>query len=250
MEVTVIGRYAPWSPAGGACSGYLIRSGGTTVLVDGGPGVCSRLMQLGGVGMLDAVVVSHLHEDHISDLHQLQYAVMAARWDGRRTAPLPVYCPPEPERNRAWLNGVVAGLFATRDLPADAGLQVGPLRFAFGRTAHPLPCWAMRVTDGQGAWYYSADTSRDANATLAPLAAAADLAFVEASLTNATADRRWLGHMTAADAAAFGLQAGVRQLLLTHFWPEADLDSLLAEARAVWPDVGAVTEMHTYRIGD
>lgn len=248
MDVTVIGRYAPWPPAGGACSGYLIRSGGTAVLVDGGPGVAARLMALGGVDALDAVVVSHLHEDHISDLHCLQFAVMAAQWAGRRAGPLPVYCPPEPARQRAWLGGVVDGLVAVQDLPADRGLRVGALQFTFAPTVHPIPCYAMRVTDGIGTWFYSADTNRDADDWLAPLAAGADLAFIEASLPEAGADRRWLGHMTARDAASLGRRAGVKQLLLTHLWPAVDPQALLAEAQSVWPEAGLVEEMRTYRI--
>ncbi len=248
MEITVLGRYAPWPLANGACSGYLLKSGNTTVLVEGGPGVTSRLMQLDAVGQLDAVVVSHLHEDHISDLHCLQFAIMAAKWAGRRSSPLVIYSPPEPARQRAWLSGVVEGLIELRDLPVETGLQVGSLTFAFAPTVHPIPCYAMRVTDGQGTWFYSADTNSDAN--LAPLAAGADLAFIEATLLEAEADRRWLGHMTAADAARLGVRAGVRQLLLTHLWPETNPAALLDEARVICPGVGLVEELHTYRIGE
>jgi ribonuclease BN (tRNA processing enzyme) len=248
MEIMVLGRYAPWPPAGGACSGYLVRSGSTTVLIDGGPGVAARLLGVTDIAALDAVVVSHLHEDHISDLHCLQFAVMSAQWDGRRQGPLPVYCPPEPVEKRRWLTDVVGGLFSVQDLPVATGLTVGDLRFTFAPTVHPIPCYAMRVENGRCSLFYSADTNHDANATLLPLARGADLALVEASLPAAGADRRWLGHMTAADAAAFGQAAGVRRLLLTHLWPDLAPAGILAEARAVWPQAELAEELRTYQI--
>lgn len=248
MEVTVIGRHAPYPPAGGACSGYLVRSGGTRVLIDGGPGVASRLMQLGGVEQLDAVLISHLHEDHISDLHCLQFAVMAAQWDGRRSEPLALYAPPEPVRQRQWLNGIIPGVMEVHDLPVAEGLTLGTIRIAFGRTEHPIPCYAMRVTNGQSVLFYSADTNRNADDVLVPLAAGAHLAIVEASLLEALAERRQWGHMTAGDAADFGQRAGVRRLLLTHVWP-GSAEIILAEARSVWPAAELAEEMRTYPVG-
>lgn len=251
MEVTVLGRHAPYPPAGGACSGYLIQSRGIRVLVDGGPGVAARLMAHGGVEPLDAVIVSHLHADHISDLHCLQFAVLAAQGAGRRAAALPVYCPQEPARNRAWLESVQPGWFDTRDLPAETGLRIGPLQFTCARTVHPIPCYAMRISDGESTLFYSADTSRDAAPGLLSLAAGADLALVEASLTEARADLRpVVGHMTAGDAAVFGRQAGVKRLLLTHIWPEVNLELLLGEARAEWAAAEMAEELRTYRVGE
>lgn len=249
MEVTVLGCHAPWPPSGGACNGYLLQSGATTVLVDCGPSVASRIIELGVIDRLDAVVVSHLHEDHISDLHCLQFAVLSGRNAGRRSGPLPIYRPSEPVRQRAWLEPVVEGLYDLHDLPVGEGLQVGNLHFTFAPTAHPIPCWAMRVTDGAGTWFFSSDTSRDAADRLVPLAAGADLAFIEASLSESMGDMRWLGHLTAVDAAHLGRQAGVKRLLLTHFRPDVDVDLLLAEARAVWPETGRVVEWQTYRVG-
>jgi ribonuclease BN (tRNA processing enzyme) len=248
VEITVLGRYSPWPPAGGACSGYLVRSGETSVLVDGGPGVAARLMSLGGIDRLTAIVVSHLHDDHVSDIHCLQFAVLAAKMAERRTQPLPVFCPSEPVLDRGRLYGPLEGLFEIHVLPED-GLQVGSLRFSFARTAHPILCYAMRVTDGKHAWFYSADTNRDATERLLPLATGADLAFVEATFLEASGHLRFVGHMTARDAATFGRQAKVKRMLLTHLWPETDPAEVLVEARAVWPDVELVQEMETYRLG-
>ena len=39
LELTIIGNQGPYSGPGGACSGYLVRSQGATVLIDCGPGV-------------------------------------------------------------------------------------------------------------------------------------------------------------------------------------------------------------------
>ena len=73
MELTVLGKYGPYPKAGGACSGYLVKSGRDTVLLDCGCGVLSRLLSHIDLGELTAVFISHLHFDHTSDLLPLRY---------------------------------------------------------------------------------------------------------------------------------------------------------------------------------
>lgn len=68
MRVTVLGKSPSWEDAGGACSGYLVRDGDTTLLVDCGNGVFSRLRETVDYFDVDAVVISHLHADHFLDL--------------------------------------------------------------------------------------------------------------------------------------------------------------------------------------
>src|SRR5581483_6288217 len=53
---------------GGAGSGYLVESPGARLLLDAGPGTFSVLQQHLDPSALDAVVVSHRHADHWSDL--------------------------------------------------------------------------------------------------------------------------------------------------------------------------------------
>src|SRR5947208_16665022 len=68
MRITVLGKSPSWQDAGGACSGYLIEDGGTTLLLDCGNGVFSKLRQHLDYTELDAVPVSHLHAHHFLDL--------------------------------------------------------------------------------------------------------------------------------------------------------------------------------------
>ena len=52
----------------GACSGYLIEEDDTCLLLDCGNGVFSKLRRFRDYVDVDAVVISHLHADHILDL--------------------------------------------------------------------------------------------------------------------------------------------------------------------------------------
>ena len=75
MRITVLGKSPSWQDAGGACSGYLIESGETTVLLDCGNGVFGKLRERVDYVDVDAVVLSHLHADHFLDLVPFSYAL-------------------------------------------------------------------------------------------------------------------------------------------------------------------------------
>jgi ribonuclease BN (tRNA processing enzyme) len=57
-----------------------------------------------------------------------------------------------------------------------------------------------------------------------------------------------LPHMTANQAVQTAAIAGVRRLLLTHFWYRQDREMLLAEARRTFPASDLAEEMKTYEI--
>src|SRR3954465_11875491 len=91
MRLTILGKSPAWQDAGGACSGYMIEEGGTTVILDCGNGVFSKLRRFRDYTRIDAVVISHLHADHFPDLvpfpHALTYTprpppMAVDRWPG------------------------------------------------------------------------------------------------------------------------------------------------------------------------
>src|SRR5256714_12489057 len=86
MRITVLGKSPSWEDAGGACSGYLIEDGGTSLLLDCGNGVFSKLRLFRDYTDLDAVLLSHLHADHFLDLVPYAYALTYAP----RQQPVPV----------------------------------------------------------------------------------------------------------------------------------------------------------------
>lgn len=99
VEITVLGCWGPYPPAGGACSGYLVNSGDINVLLDCGHGVFSALQRYLDFRKLDAVVLSHLHPDHCADIHCLRHAIAYALRTGSKSDKLKVYLPfaPQPD---------------------------------------------------------------------------------------------------------------------------------------------------------
>ncbi|MCT7660402.1 ribonuclease Z [Mycobacterium deserti] len=94
IEVTLLGTGSPIPDARRAGPSTLVRAGGQTFLVDCGRGVQQRLTAAGaGANGLTALLLTHLHSDHIADLGD----VLITRWVTTFTPdapPLPIIGPP------------------------------------------------------------------------------------------------------------------------------------------------------------
>ncbi|MBN2622032.1 MAG: MBL fold metallo-hydrolase, partial [Acidimicrobiales bacterium] len=75
LTVTVLGSSGTYAGPGEACSGYLVRSPGATVVVDLGSGTLANLQHHVELGAVDAVVLTHEHPDHWLDLPLLRNAL-------------------------------------------------------------------------------------------------------------------------------------------------------------------------------
>lgn len=253
MKLTILGKWSPYPPAGGACPGYLVDVDGVRLLLDCGPGVASSLHRFSTAFDLAAVFVSHLHPDHFTDIYALRNELAFGRLPVFSAPPVPLFAPanavellaavmPKEASRREFADG-----FMLRPLETGSG-QVGPLQLRFVRTTHPTPCHAIEVRSGSRRLVYSADTGPSAD--LERLAAGCDLFLCESTLLEGdealVAD---LGHLTAGMAAAAAARAGVRRLLLTHFFtPRHEVKESLAAAAKVFGAVELAEEGTTYEV--
>ena len=94
IEVTLLGTGSPIPDPRRAGPSTLVRAGGQTFLVDCGRGVQQRASAIGvGANGLTALLLTHLHSDHIADLGD----VIITRWVttfAPDPAPLPIIGPP------------------------------------------------------------------------------------------------------------------------------------------------------------
>lgn len=239
MRITVLGCWAPYPRTGGACSGYVVQDGAANVLLDAGNGIMGRMGHFFDFRGLTAAIITHLHPDHYGDLFCLRHAIASSLRDGsRKQGPLKLYIPSAPQRESQML-AEYKDAFDTvfiEDLPLEKVppgvmarvLNVGPVRYYLLPTSHGIPSYAVGV-EGSGYMVYTGDTAPTKELEL--FAQRADILLCEAS--GLDRDQEYLSgsHMTARQAGELAKRAGAKELILTHFWPEYDLEELRSQAQ-------------------
>ncbi|MQL51122.1 MBL fold metallo-hydrolase [Desulfofundulus thermobenzoicus] len=254
MRITVLGCWAPYPRPGGACSGYLLQDAGGNVLIDAGHGSFSHLTRFIHHGDLRAAVITHLHPDHYVDLHCLRHAVAAELMHNRRQRKVQLFIPSEPVHIFAELSACTDAfeIIPIESLPEEEvppGVRVrcgsvGPVQFFFLPARHSLPAYSLGI-EGSGYMVYSGDTAPTEE--LAALAREAGIFLCEASGQDGDEEHCGDRHMTARQAGALARQAKVKELIITHFFPEYDLEALRAQAGAAFGGrVELATEGDTY----
>jgi ribonuclease BN (tRNA processing enzyme) len=232
LTLTVLGCSGTYAAPGGACSGYLVEDGDTCLWVDAGSGTLANLQRHVAFDAVDAVVLTHEHPDHWTDLEGFFNVLrfVAGRQD------VPVYAP--------------AGLRARTYQDTDPFLlwtevtggdrtTVGSLELAFSRTDHGPETLAVRVDGGGRALGYSADTGP--GWSLEALGQGLDLAVCEATVPREL--EGVMQHLSARQAGESARAAGAGRLVLTHLWPTVDPEVSRvegAEAFGAPVDVAAV----------
>jgi len=242
MTLTVLGASASCPDAGDACSGYLVRQGETALLLDCGSGTIGTLRKEIGFGQIAAILISHFHPDHFLDLIPMRYGLRyEVRGDGDTSPVRPrLLVPPG---GIAYLAGLGVALRQNARFFADAfrleeydpaaalPLDIEGITVAFQRTTHDEPTWAMALTGRDGArLVYTADTKPSPE--VERFAAGADLLLCEATYP-AGAGSRTDGsghHLSSLQAGELARRAGVRALMLTHFWPGIPREHFLDDA--------------------
>jgi ribonuclease BN (tRNA processing enzyme) len=220
-----------------ACSA-LVEAGGEKILFDSGPGTMRRLLQA-GVSIFDLAFVcySHFHPDHTGELVPLLFSNKYA--GGGRNRPLTILAG---RGFTSFFDGLrrVYGRWIELDEPLlrieeldtrhfDAR-EFGSFRIRSAPVAHNPESLAYRVTGpGGGSVVYSGDTDYSQN--LIRLAENADLLVCEASLPD---EQKVDGHLTPSLAGEIAARAGVRKLVLTHFYPECDAVDAAAQCRRAY----------------
>jgi ribonuclease BN (tRNA processing enzyme) len=248
MQITVLGSGAAYPRPGGACSGYLIESGDTHVWLDAGNGTYSRLRERVGAHDVDALVLSHDHADHISDVLPLMYELS---YDGSDPSPhpIPVYAPDTvAPRLRGLIGPGSSKLFdEVFDFkPIGEPFAVDGLRFTSFRTVHPTETYGLEIADGRRRILYTADTASFPE--LVERCRGVDLLICESTYVGEV-DVEPGVHMWAREAGDIAHAAGVGRLVLTHIWGSFDpADAVIEAADRFDGPVEAAAEGKTYRL--
>jgi ribonuclease BN (tRNA processing enzyme) len=226
MELTVLGCSGSYgAPAGGACSGYLVRTARSALWLDCGNGTLANLQRHAAVEGLTGLVITHWHPDHCADIYGLHVLL---KYGLGRTG-VPVYAPEGTEARLATLvDGDWGGIFTWSVVGDGDTARVGDCDLRFSRTAHPPPTMAVEVAADGKRLVYTADTGPDWSPEA--FGPGADLVLSEASFQDGNGP---IGgdaiHLSARQAGERARAAQARRLMLTHLWPGLDPNASVVE---------------------
>ena len=221
-----------------SCS-VMMEVGDTKLLFDSGPGTMRRLLRA-STTIFDVgyIFYSHFHPDHTAELVPFLFATKYPDMSQRQTV-LTIVAGLGFEDFYAGLQTVYG-----KWIELDPGLveiirmdnrSVDSRRFKdftvqSAPVEHNPESIAYRITGPGGcSVVYSGDTDYSEN--LIELSKDADLLICEAALPD---DYRIKGHLTPSLAGDIASRAGVKKLVLTHFYPQCDQTDIEQECRKTY----------------
>lgn len=230
MRLSVLGSSAGAPTRVNPASGYLLEHDDVTVWIDAGTGTFMELAARVDPGQLDAVVISHVHVDHASDLFGL-YGYLAFGPSGH--VPVPVYVTAGASDLFAAFAGatgehVFHNVLDFKEVGSGDEATIGPLEVRFGASKHAVPNNIVRIEHDNRVFVYSGDAGPSRE--LMDMADGADLFLCEATLQGTRDAQTYPFHLTAEEAGEAAAWAGVDHLVLTHISHNLDPAQSVAEA--------------------
>ncbi len=231
MRLTVLGSGTNVHPTR-AAAGYLVETD-QVLLFDFGPRTLMNLIKVGADRhRVQHLFITHHHTDHFADFLPFFFdAVFHAKYVAPRPG-LTIYGPRGTRRLFGTLVKVVPG-FSTAPFPititepGDRTIRIGRTRVTAGTVVHSprLHCQGYRVEHDGAVFTYSGDSEYCAG--LVELCQGADVAVLDCSFP---VQRPGAGHMHAGDCGRVARDAGVKRLVLSHFYPVAERYDVKAQA--------------------
>jgi len=221
-----------------SCS-VMLAVGDTKLLFDSGPGTMRRLLRANTtIFDVDYIFYSHFHPDHTAELVPFLFATKYPD-KGQRQTVLTIVAGVGFEDFFAGLKTVygqwieldpgLVEIIQMNNGSADL-LRLKGFTVQSAPVEHNPESIAYRVTGPGGhSVVYSGDT--DTSENLIALSKDADLLICESALPD---DYRMKGHLTPSLAGDIATRAGVKKLVLTHFYPECDQADIEQECRKTY----------------
>lgn len=221
MKLTILGYMGGFPTNGVGTTAYLLEAQGFHLLIDVGSGALLSLERHLDPKQLDALILTHYHPDHIADMGVLQHVFQLKNPD----KVLPIYGHAESDLHELRNSNFTKAI----DYDGETPLTIGPFHISFMKTIHPVPCYALSLTETETGkkLVFTADSGY--LEAFIPFSKDADVLLADANFLQGKENHKV--HMTASEVGKIAKLANVKKLILTHLQPDGDWEKLLAEAK-------------------
>ncbi|HLR41986.1 MAG TPA: MBL fold metallo-hydrolase [Pseudogracilibacillus sp.] len=233
MELKIIGYWGGYPGVDGASSTYIISKNDFHLVMDIGSGGLCKLQKYVNVTDINAVILSHYHADHIADVGVLQQSLLVQSFLTENVRTVPIYGHKE---NEQAFHRLTDDFTEAVGYDPNNTLKIGPFFIRFLRTKHSVPCFGMRITDGNSTIVYTADSAYQDE--WFKFSKDADLLLAEANFYKGQ-DAAKSGHMTSEEVGNIAKNADVKEVILTHLPHFGEHAQLVEETKEVF--TGPVT---------
>ncbi|GAV21648.1 MBL fold metallo-hydrolase [Carboxydothermus pertinax] len=237
MRLTVLGCWAPFPAPGGATSSYLLETEEVKVLVDVGSGAVANLLKWGQPEKLDAVILSHWHEDHVADLPILRYLARSLFFTGKRAEKIKLFYPEAPEKPDL---AKYQEFFELIPIGEGEFFNLKGLGVWAVKNTHAVLSYGFKFTAMGKTFGYTGDTGYLKSHE--EFFRGVDLLLAECTGLKQDTSFTQDNHLTTYDCANLAKNADVKTLVITHFWPFYEVLKLLGEVQEIYPGVLAARE--------
>lgn len=223
MKLDILACAGSYPGPGRVCSGYLLSSLKTHLLLDLGNGALSNLFRVIDPKMLSGIIISHAHVDHYADMVGLYHYFKFAQTPPR---PVPLYGSSEFFDKFHYLIGKddeLVTIFSERVITAQP-TTIENLSITFSKANHPPETYISRITDGKSTFCYSADGDQSRNLALA--SKGVDLFLCESTWSKKDSKHPAGLHLDAHTVGRLAQGSNVSQLVITHIAFPQDRDAV------------------------
>ncbi len=233
LKLTVLGFLGGYPSHGDGTSSYLLEADGFKLLIDFGSGALLSLEKITDPLTIDAMILTHYHNDHIADVGVMQY-YWQLHAERPREAVLPIYGHQEDQQH-----------FDSLDWPKstkkvaynpDAELKIGPFKIIFQKTHHPVTAYALRIEEIKTGKVLAFTADSAYFEGLKEICKDADLLLTDTNFFSNKTGQKW--HMTTAETGKLATDSNVKKVLLSHLPEDNDTDRLINETKkAITKDI-------------
>lgn len=270
MEIKILGSVSPYCKENKNCVGYLVKSNDSNILLDCGNGISRNMDMTTDLNNL-TIIISHLHKDHYGELLSLGYASYINQKLGFINEKIKVYIPKpnyyEVSEDYTDKDGWGASRTVKKELEdyhflmnfgkehymefleynEDTIISIDDIEITFKKNPHQINTYSAKLKEDKNIFVYSADTGYKNN-SLIELSKEADILLCESTFFKGQI-KIDDNHLYAYEAANIAKQSNVKQLVLTHFYPEIEKERYLEEAKQIFPNTIVAEEGKVLKIG-